>query len=139
MDLDCFKEFNDKFGHPAGDRCLEQVAVTLQGVLQRPADLLARYGGDEFAAILPGTHSEGARYIAEQFREALRSVPYEVDEKSLDDYVTVSIGICTERPDPSSSPEKLLSCADQALYRAKGAGRDRVNIGGEGPSLDSSG
>lgn len=139
MDLDSFKEFNDKFGHPAGDRCLEQVAGTLQEVLRRPADLLARYGGDEFAAILPGTDSAGARYIAERFQGALRSIPYHAEEENFADHVTVSIGICSVRPDPKSSPEQLLSCADQALYRAKDAGRNRVEIGGDGPSLDSSG
>ena len=138
LDLDFFKDFNDTYGHPAGDSRLRQVADALQEVLHRPSDLLARYGGDEFAAVLPETESQGAGHVAERFRKVLQAVPFHPDE-THGTHVTVSIGICTAVPDPDSGSAGLVSSADQALYRAKRAGRDRIEFSGDGPAKISPG
>lgn len=126
IDVDRFKAYNDRYGHPAGDKCLKLVATSLRDTTLRSGDSLARYGGEEFVAILPNTDEDGAYVIAERLRRSLRdlALPHEGSEKGV---VTVSIGIASysgtvvERSDA-----ELLRRADQALYDAKAAGRDRV-------------
>ena len=125
MDLDHFKNYNDIYGHMAGDRCLRQAAEAINEVLQRPGDLLARYGGEEFAVILPDTSQDGAIEIAEQIRfvvEKLR-VPHGGNPHSV---VTVSVGCATEMPESNSDVAELVQRADSALYKAKSLGRNRV-------------
>jgi diguanylate cyclase (GGDEF)-like protein len=127
IDIDRFKAFNDRYGHPAGDECLRRVADVLRRNVKRPADSVARYGGEEFGVILPDTDEDGAYFLAEELRKSVRGLHLEHD-KSEKNIVTISLGVATY---PSSETKRssleLISRADEALYTAKGAGRDRVN------------
>ncbi|MDP3848080.1 MAG: diguanylate cyclase [Pseudomonas sp.] len=127
-DIDNFKAYNDRYGHPAGDHCLQRVAAQLQAQIRRPPDLLARYGGEEFVIILPDTTAAGAYAMAEA--EAMRNAVYELQLEHSDSttahYLTLSLGIATLIPTADSSAQDLLQDADRALYRAKAAGRNRV-------------
>jgi diguanylate cyclase (GGDEF)-like protein len=129
LDLDHFKAYNDTYGHPAGDLCLQQVAATLAGCVQRPADLAARYGGEEFVALLPGTDLAGGIALGERLRAELARLPLVHAGSSLG-RISVSVGVAAMVPDATLSPEVLLRRADDALYRAKRGGRDRVVAGG---------
>lgn len=123
IDVDHFKRFNDNYGHQAGDRCLKQVADALKAACRRAGELAARYGGEEFALILPHCDAAGAVAVAEAIREAMRgmAIPHTGSVRS---HVTVSIGLVTRPADARHEPEQLVELADQALYRAKQAGRD---------------
>ena len=122
LDLDHFKDVNDRFGHAAGDRVLREVASALQqGV--RDTDLVARYGGEEFAVLLPRTHLTCALTVAERVRRELRALR-PGDEGRLQ--VTASLGVSSFPHRAVLSPEQLLLTADEALYQAKREGRDRV-------------
>lgn len=125
MDVDYFKAFNDSYGHQAGDLCLQTIARTLGDCLQRPADLFARYGGEEFIALLPSVDLAGATALAERMRERLAALAITHEGSSLG-HVTLSIGAVAEVPNTGASPEALLRAADEALYRAKAGGRNRV-------------
>ena len=125
-DIDYFKEFNDTYGHQAGDRCLQEVAQALQKAIKRPADFVARYGGEEFVIILPNTPIKGAAQVAERIRKqvkALSVLPYTTQRFSC---VTLSLGVAGWVPQLAQSSYGLVTAADQALYQAKLAGRDRV-------------
>ncbi len=130
IDLDCFKAFNDCYGHPAGDSCLQQVVKELRHSLRRPGDLVARYGGEEFVVILPNTTSAGAALIGEEIRLQIvkLAIPHKCSLSSK--CVTISAGLATIYPgaDAEQTPQILLTQADQALYAAKNAGRDRLEI-----------
>ena len=131
LDIDHFKYYNDAYGHQAGDECLKKVAGKMAGLLYRPGDIAARYGGEEFAAILPGTGAEGIREVAERLRQGIKDLRLEHKDSPVSPYVTVSIGgAYTEscQGDGEDKTEEILQTADQALYSAKEAGRDRVNI-----------
>lgn len=129
IDIDHFKRYNDAYGHPAGDACLHQVAKRLSACMRRPPDLLARYGGEELAAILPGTDIAGAAIVAQAMLDCLSKAPI-AHQDSPFAQVTVSIGIaCATGDELKSGGQALLSRADQALYRAKGAGRNCLHIG----------
>ena len=126
IDVDHFKAYNDEYGHPAGDLCLKLVADTLEKSLKRTADLAVRYGGEEFAAILPGTDEDGAYLVAESFRKALldAQAPHKATDRGI---LTASVGVATYMPDNlRRSAAELIQTADEALYSAKAAGRDRV-------------
>lgn len=126
IDIDRFKAFNDCYGHPAGDACLKQVADHLRDSFKRPADSAARYGGEEFAAILPDTDEDGAYLVAEGFRKALAAaqIPHASSERG---FVTASVGVATYMPDNlHRSAAEIIVAADEMLYGAKAAGRDRV-------------
>lgn len=126
IDVDRFKAYNDRYGHPAGDAVLRSVSDILKTSLKRPADLAVRYGGEEFAAILPDTDEDGAYLVAEAFRKALAEahIAHEGSERG---YLTVSIGVATYMQDNvSRTVAELVQVADDALYSAKAAGRDRV-------------
>ncbi len=127
IDVDHFKNYNDIYGHIAGDKCLRRVAETTAQVLHRPADLLARYGGEEFGVILPDTESEGAMNIAEQIRMAVEQlrIPNEGNPHGV---VTFSIGCATQVPEVNVEPSRLVQASDSALYQAKSLGRNRVEI-----------
>ncbi|MCL6486560.1 diguanylate cyclase [Janthinobacterium lividum] len=124
-DIDDFKSYNDHFGHLAGDLGLKKVAAVLTEHLKRPADLAARYGGDEFALILPETEAAGALLIAEACRRHLEGLRIE-NPASHQGIVSISIGVATMMPSPNSSVEQLINHADQALYAAKRGGRNSV-------------
>lgn len=127
-DIDYFKAYNDTYGHPAGDTCLQQLAQVMEQSVKRPADLVARCGGEEFAIILPNTDVSGAVHVAGEVRSRLRGLKIRHQGSSVSDYVTLSFGIATRHPTLEISPESLLIEADLALYQAKGQGRDHIAI-----------
>jgi diguanylate cyclase (GGDEF)-like protein len=126
MDVDHFKQYNDNYGHLAGDDCLKQIASTLEKQLKRPTDLVTRYGGEEFASILPDTNNEGALHIAKQFIESISELKIPHSHSSVDDHVTISIGVATITPSDLFFKEQLIKAADSSLYKAKEAGRNKV-------------
>lgn len=123
MDLDGFKEINDRLGHLAGDHALKHVAKKLRDVTRR-YDMVARYGGDEFAAMLPHTGAEGAVGVARKFQEALRMSPLEIEGETVT--MRLSIGVASFPDTSAHAPEALIREADRRLYRAKELGGDRV-------------
>jgi diguanylate cyclase (GGDEF)-like protein/PAS domain S-box-containing protein len=129
IDADHFKRYNDTYGHVRGDSCLKQIAEAALDVVLRPGDLVARYGGEEFAVVLPGTDEEGARAVAEDICQSVRNrrLPHEGNAPGI---VTVSVGCATIIPQRGKTPQDLIESADQALYRAKGRGRNRVVVSG---------
>jgi diguanylate cyclase (GGDEF)-like protein len=126
IDVDCFKGYNDRCGHLAGDECLRRVAGALAGQPRRPADLVARYGGEEFVVVLPETPAEGALQVAESMRGAVQALGLAHPCSLAGPQVTVSIGAATRIPVTGQSPSSLVTYADKALYRAKRGGRNRV-------------
>ncbi|WP_217358215.1 diguanylate cyclase [Anabaena sp. UHCC 0187] len=127
-DIDFFKNYNDTYGHPAGDKCLKEVAQVLNQVIQRSGDLAARYGGEEFALILPNTDATGAVYIAETILLQIRSQNLIHESSKISSYLTLSLGVATIIPQATSSLTWLIAKADEALYRAKETGRNRYCI-----------
>jgi diguanylate cyclase (GGDEF)-like protein len=125
-DIDYFKRYNDHYGHPMGDDCLQQVAQIMADVIKRPADLLARYGGEEFAVVLPQTSRWGAVQVAEALRAAIQQQQLQHRDSPIGNYVSLSVGVASLFPTLDGSPKDLLQAADQALYQAKQQGRDRV-------------
>ena len=124
IDVDRFKTFNDRFGHVAGDRALSAVAHVLKKQF-RTRDLLARFGGDEFAVLLPGIDKSEAVTIAERVRNAVSGTTESCADSLIQIPVNVSLGVA--ELDPEGGFDRLLRAADQALYRAKNAGRDTVS------------
>jgi len=127
IDIDFFKKYNDGYGHQGGDDCLKAVAWALNGTISRPGDFIARYGGEEFVVILPRTDAKGASVIAEQLRSNVETKNIAHAYSSVADHVTISLGIASMTPTNSSSPEELLAKADESLYKAKQAGRNRFH------------
>jgi two-component system, cell cycle response regulator len=125
-DVDFFKTYNDNYGHQAGDVCLTQVAQGMNSVIKRPTDLLVRYGGEEFAVILPATDNDGALKVAEEIRTTIKQLKIVHDFSGVSEYITISLGVATVIPDRNLSFESLIATADRALYEAKQLGRDRV-------------
>lgn len=132
LDLDWFKDYNDRYGHQAGDRCLRVIAKVLQTQARRSSDLAARYGGDEFVIIAPETNVESMLRLAQAIHEApeLLALP---SAQSPFGRVTVSIGVAVQVPTRTSRPEMMLRLADEALYRAKEQGRDQTVLAAESP------
>lgn len=130
LDVDCFKAYNDNYGHQKGDQCLIQIAGALTQVLCRPCDLLARYGGEEFMAILPDTNSDGAVRIAESMRRQIEALEIEHAYSGVSRHVTISLGVITMIPQPNATTAHLIGGADRALYKAKHTGRNRVAVYG---------
>ena len=129
-DVDCFKAYNDHYGHLEGDACLRAVSQALTSVTKRPADAVGRYGGEEFIAVLPDTGFDGARIVAEKMRAAVEAlaIPH---EKCVFNHVTMSFGVatldtCSPVPEGGTDWERLVKEADTALYAAKSAGRNAV-------------
>jgi diguanylate cyclase (GGDEF)-like protein len=127
-DIDHFKEYNDTYGHQAGDRCLVAVGGVLSRSARRPADLVSRLGGDEFALLLPDTPLEGARIVADTVLADLRALRIANEGSSVQPWVTISLGIASSSAGEAATPEQLIARADSALYRAKALGRDRAEI-----------
>jgi diguanylate cyclase (GGDEF)-like protein len=127
-DIDCFKDYNDRYGHQAGDECLRAVAVSLSQCARRPLDFVARYGGEEFAVVL---YEASREYVAEVLTRIQRSIaelniPHEASRVAS--RLTVSIGAAFILPSGSRTPEGLIQLADEALYCAKEQGRNRVVV-----------
>ncbi len=123
-DVDFFKNYNDTYGHPAGDDCLRNVAQAIRHQAKRPGDLVARYGGEEFVVILPNTNSEGAVQVARDIRQEVNALNLPHSRSKISNHVTLSLGVASIIPNPSYSPTDLINTADQALYSAKQQGRD---------------
>jgi diguanylate cyclase (GGDEF)-like protein len=139
VDVDHFKQLNDRWGHQAGDDCLRAIVECLQLSTRRPGDVVARFGGEEFAVILPGSDLAGALLVAESIRISVQTLA--PPRSSREGFVTVSVGICTHRPKYGEQVELLIAAADHALYFAKAKGRNCVEVGvcGEvAPPLDAS-
>ena len=137
LDIDHFKQINDRYGHADGDICLRQVAYALLSSLQREFDSLARVGGEEFAAVLPGTDEPGAERVADRMHQVVRGLRLR-NEGSPEGMVTVSAGICTAIPQHGFSLEEMLARADHMLYEAKRRGRNRsesCQLGSHPPPL----
>ena len=133
-DLDSFKAFNDAHGHPAGDTCLRQVATALRAGLRRAGDFVARWGGEEFVAVLPGTPASDARRIAESLRRAIFDLAVPHGASPVSPVVTVTIGAAGGIPRAEdTAPTDLLLAADSALYEAKALGRNRVALSRRAP------
>ncbi len=126
MDVDHFKRYNDKYGHPGGDECLRAVARTVEAALRRPGDQLARYGGEELVGMLPNTDLERAHMVALAIQEAIVQLGLPHPDSPVSDRVTLSIGVAAVIPEHGSAPSVLVAAADRALYAAKAAGRNRV-------------
>lgn len=129
-DIDFFKQFNDIYGHQAGDTCLKAVAGSLSESLFRVEDTVARYGGEEFVAILPGTDAAGAFAVAERMRQSAHDlrIPH---ERGINGRVSCSFGVASIHPTADEAPQRLLRIADTGLYAAKLAGRNRVSVSRE--------
>jgi diguanylate cyclase (GGDEF)-like protein len=126
IDIDCFKEFNDNYGHQSGDRVLRQVAETLDSHLHSATDILARYGGEEFCAVLTNTELESAVRVCERLRGVVESLGIPNDHSAISKFLTVSIGVASRIPTEDSTLEELVEAADKALYQAKGQGKNLV-------------
>jgi two-component system, chemotaxis family, response regulator WspR len=128
IDVDNFKSYNDTYGHVAGDDVLKLIARAIESSLNRPADLAARFGGEEFAVVLPSTSVAGLRILGEKIRMAVEAlaVPH---TGSASKCVTISVGGVMQVPQPGEWVKKLIEAADLALYRAKRDGRNRVEVG----------
>jgi diguanylate cyclase (GGDEF)-like protein len=126
-DIDYFKGYNDHYGHGDGDTALRAVAQTLKAQMLRPTDVAARYGGEEFVCILPETPLAGAEGVAERIRYAVEALAILHAASPDGPYLTLSLGVATAVEPTSASREALLALADQALYEAKKAGRNRVH------------
>lgn len=124
-DIDDFKNYNDRHGHPQGDQCLRQVARIMQDNLRNDGDMLSRYGGEEFVFLLPATRLRQAEKFADQLLSALQDAYIPHPHSRVAPYVTCSLGISSSR-DGARSAQALLSQADRALYEAKSAGRNRA-------------
>lgn len=126
FDIDHFKALNDTLGHAAGDLALQRVAAALQEGIRRAGDVLARVGGEEFVALLPQTNLAEAQTLAEELRKRVASAAISHPSSSVGGHVTVSIGVASVIPDETVEPDELFAAADEALYRAKAGGRNRV-------------
>lgn len=140
-DVDFFKSYNDRYGHQAGDRCLQQIASAIARSIKRPGDLVARYGGEEFVVVLSNTDCQGAEYIAKLISRHIKRLKIVRDESQLSiasdsdssvarssKYVTVSLGVSSHVPNSETTPESFWQLVDRALYEAKNLGRDRIVI-----------
>lgn len=126
FDIDYFKQFNDSYGHLAGDDCLRQVAGVLRQVFRRPTDLVVRFGGEEMVAVLPETDGDDALQLASQALRQVCDLAIANAGSKVAKVVTLSAGVSVLQPGEAATPIELLEQADQAMYAAKGAGRNQV-------------
>lgn len=127
IDVDFFKQYNDHYGHQAGDECLRRIAVALDRVLARPYDLVARYGGEEFVALAPATDGAGIKLLAQAMVDRIQGLQIDHQHSTIGGVVTISVGAVTTVPiRGETGPDTLLRAADEQLYLAKTSGRARV-------------
>lgn len=127
-DIDFFKQYNDTYGHIAGDECLVSVAECLSDSCKRASDFPARYGGEEFTVILPHTDNEDAVWLSEAILENLKMLAIPHGSSDISDTVTISIGLVTLEPDAIVDSNEMIKVADEALYKAKRNGRNRIEV-----------
>ncbi|QHC51191.1 GGDEF domain-containing protein [Billgrantia tianxiuensis] len=125
IDIDCFKNYNDRYGHLQGDACLRQVALEMQRHIRQEADMVVRYGGEEFVVLLPNASVTAAFQITERIRQGIEALAIPNEGVTHSPVVTVSIGVAVMRPVAALASSALLSHADEALYQAKREGRNR--------------
>jgi diguanylate cyclase (GGDEF)-like protein len=125
-DIDHFKEYNDTYGHQAGDRCLKQISKTLKCSLKRPGDLAGRFGGEEFVVLLPNTGTIGTMRVARKLKLAVEALNITHQESPVDSKVTLSLGVANTMTIKVDDPGHLVSAADRAMYLAKEKGRNRI-------------
>jgi diguanylate cyclase (GGDEF)-like protein len=128
VDVDFFKRYNDANGHLAGDDCLRKIALALHEAINRAGDFVARFGGEEFVALLPSTDTRALRIVAESMRAAVEKLAVPHTDSPLSPWVTVSVGGATLRPPKDAETKLLIGLADQQLYLAKQSGRNRVCV-----------
>lgn len=127
IDIDYFKQYNDHYGHAAGDEVLKKVAKSLQKGAGRPFDIVARYGGEEFVILLNDVHAQDGALVAEKVREIIQDLNIEHQLSRVHDVITISVGVTTSHPNGEFiDQEELLLTADKCLYQAKSAGRNCV-------------
>ena len=131
IDIDDFKAYNDTYGHQKGDFCLKQVAAALNEVIKRAGDFVVRYGGEEFAVVLPNTDMEGAIAVAEQLKDSITVLNIPHEQSSVGNTLTVSIGIASGIPREGIDRQQIVAAADSALYVAKSEGRNRIKVATE--------
>jgi diguanylate cyclase (GGDEF)-like protein len=119
IDIDCFKRFNDNYGHQVGDDCIVKVAQVLLNTVKRSSDIAARYGGEEFIIALPHMEKEKAYNFSEHIRKEIEALQIQHENSSVKDYITVSLGTCTVIPSNDISITDFINTADKALYKAK--------------------
>jgi len=139
LDVDYFKALNDLQGHQAGDLCLQRIARALHSSLRRAGEVAARYGGEEFAAILPDADIFTAASVAETMRQEVLALQIRHQSSLVERSVTISVGVATMYPVADQPPAELIAAADEALYRAKRNGRNRVESADEVRSSDEAG
>ncbi len=128
VDVDFFKNFNDHCGHLAGDECLKKVAAAMAGQIRRAADLVARFGGEEFTCLLPDTGPDAAHAMAVRLRDAVTALAIEHPQSVTAHYVTISLGVATLIPDDGDQSARLIDIADRGLYWAKQNGRNQIGM-----------
>lgn len=126
LDIDCFKQYNDQYGHPAGDRVLRSVARTVASFMRRPIDLAARYGGEELVLLMPDTYAEQAQHVVGGICRAIEQLTIAHSASSVAGVLTVSVGGATLGEGSRETAAELLDAVDGMLYRAKHAGRNQV-------------
>ncbi|MBW4660373.1 MAG: diguanylate cyclase [Drouetiella hepatica Uher 2000/2452] len=125
-DIDCFKQYNDTYGHQAGDTCLQNIATVLKATAKRSTDLPTRYGGEEMVVILPNTPAAGALQVAKEIQMGIRHLQIQHIASPVSRYVTLSFGVATLMPTMELAAKHLIAAADAALYQAKAEGRNRI-------------
>lgn len=128
IDIDHFKEYNDTYGHPAGDHCIQEIARAVSRNASRPNDIIGRYGGEEFIVLLPNTPEHGAHFIAEQIRKTVERLNLKHRSSLTHTQVTISIGGTSLNYTTGTTWAHQVTAADKALYQAKNAGRNRVMV-----------
>jgi len=128
IDVDNFKLYNDTYGHVMGDEALKRIATTIEHCTKRPGDLAARFGGEEFAVVLPDTSTGGARLQAERIRHEVAALQLAHSASATSQHVSVSIGVACASPTGATQALTLIEAADLALYAAKREGKNRVAV-----------
>lgn len=126
IDIDYFKRYNDHFGHVQGDECLRQVAKAIAQSVNRPYDMAARFGGEEFACVLPETTLQGALILAEKIQARISQLAIAHPGSEVSEWVSLSIGVASLQPRVDREPSELIALADQQLYQAKHNGRNQI-------------
>ena len=129
-DIDYFKLYNDQYGHIGGDSCIQQVSACMRDIIHRSSDSICRYGGEEFALILPNSNEGDAIKVVEKLMKGLSALKIKHETSPVDDFVTMSYGIYSLIPKAESTPESMIVCADKALYASKDSGRNCFTVAG---------
>jgi diguanylate cyclase (GGDEF)-like protein len=128
IDIDFFKKYNDTYGHLMGNDCLRKISEVLKTTIRRPGDMVARYGGEEFVVVLSETRDKGAVFVAERIRSEVEKLKIIHEKSTVSRFVTVSLGVSTIIPQEKFNPQELIEQADEALYKSKKTGRNRITF-----------